>query len=128
MKIFLDTSILVDIDQGLELTINLCKELARKYRLFLSTVTVSEILTGSYLRKDFRKAVSKVKRILSQFVWVSLDGEVAEKIAQIRLSDFSGKSYRVSRRNNFGVLSLLRSGLHYHPQQTTPRSNSGSRK
>lgn len=44
-------------------------------------MTVSEILTGSYLRRDYTKAVGKAKKVLGQFSWVNLDGVVAEKIA-----------------------------------------------
>lgn len=49
----------------------------------VSTVTVSEILTGAYLRRDYKKAVAKAKRVLGQFSWVNLNGTVAEKIGQL---------------------------------------------
>ena len=42
-------------------------------------VTVSEILTGSYLTKDSKKSVLEAKRIMGQFIWVELDAEIAEK-------------------------------------------------
>lgn len=48
----------------------------------VSTVTISEILAGSYLRKDYEKAVSGAKRILAQFLWVELSPEIGEKTAQ----------------------------------------------
>lgn len=35
------------------------------------------------MRKDYVKAVSEVKRVLSQFTWVSLDGTMMGKIAQM---------------------------------------------
>ncbi|HDD69423.1 MAG TPA: type II toxin-antitoxin system VapC family toxin [Candidatus Korarchaeota archaeon] len=83
MRFFLDTSIIVDIDRGDNEVIELCKKLTREHEVLISTVTVSEILTGSYLREDHLKSVSKAKKILGQFIWVNLDGEVAEKVAQI---------------------------------------------
>ena len=49
----------------------------------MSTVTVSEILTGSYLRKDYKTAVTKAERVLNQFQWVTLNGETAKLIAQL---------------------------------------------
>ena len=79
----MDTSVIVDVDRGKQDVIELCKKLAAEHEASLSSVTVSEILTGSYLRRDYVKSVAKAKRILGQFSWVSLDGEVAEKIAQL---------------------------------------------
>lgn len=83
MKILLDTSIIVDVDRGKRAVIETCKELTRKHSALVSTVTVSEILTGSYLRPDYPRAVAKAKKILGQFTWISLDGAVAEKLAQL---------------------------------------------
>ena len=73
-----DTSIIVDIDRGKELVIDLCKRLTSTNKALISTVTVSEILTGSYLRQSYNSAVAKAEKVLSQFIWVSLDGEVAK--------------------------------------------------
>jgi predicted nucleic acid-binding protein len=81
--VFVDTSIIVDIDRGKEDVIELCKELTQTNSAFISTVSVSEILTGSYLRKDYRAAVDKAEKVLSQFQWVELDGEVAKVVAQL---------------------------------------------
>jgi len=83
MRFFLDTSIIVDIDRGDDEVIGLCKKLVKEHEVLISTVTVSEVLTGSYLREDHLKAVSKAKKVLGQFAWINLDGEVAEKVAQI---------------------------------------------
>ncbi|MFB3889344.1 MAG: type II toxin-antitoxin system VapC family toxin [Candidatus Bathyarchaeia archaeon] len=80
---FVDTSIIVDVDRGNEDVIELCKELTRTNSAFISTVSVSEILTGSYLRKDYRTAVGKAERVLSQFQWVELGGKAAKVIAQL---------------------------------------------
>jgi predicted nucleic acid-binding protein len=81
--VLVDTSIIVDVDRGKEEVIELCKQLTRDGRACISTVTVSEILTGSYLRKDYRAAVAKAQRVLSQFQWIPLNGEVAELVAQL---------------------------------------------
>lgn len=83
MKVFLDTSVIVDVDRGRKEVIEVCRKLTKKHEASISTVTVSEILTGSYLRKDYVKAVAKAKRVLGQFLWVNLNGTVAEKIAQL---------------------------------------------
>ncbi len=83
MKIFFNTSILVDIDRRNEVVITLCRELRKEHEMTISTVTVSEILTGSFLRKDFEKAALKAKKVLGQFSWIELDGKVAEKVGQL---------------------------------------------
>lgn len=83
MKVLLDTSVIVDIDRGRRTVIETCRKLTREHDGLVSTVTVSEILTGSYLRKDYVKAAAKAKRILGQFTWIALDGAVAEKLAQL---------------------------------------------
>lgn len=81
--VFVDTSILVDVDRGKESAIELCKELTSANRALISTVTVSEILTGSYLRSDYASAVKKAGEVLGQFVWVPLSGDVAKLVAQL---------------------------------------------
>jgi len=63
--------------------IEVCKKLTAKHEALISTVTVSEILTGAYLRKDYTRAVNKAKKVSGQFSWVNLNGIVAEKIAQL---------------------------------------------
>lgn len=83
MKVLLDTSAIVEIDRKNEDVIGIIKRLIdRDHDIVVSAVTISEILTGSYLRKDFKKAVEEAKRILGQFIWIELDAEVAEKTAQ----------------------------------------------
>jgi len=81
--VLVDTSIIVDVDRGKENAINLCKQLTRTHSALISTVSVSEILTGSYLRKDYNRAVEKAEKVLGQFTWVSLNGEIAKLIAQL---------------------------------------------
>jgi predicted nucleic acid-binding protein len=80
---FVDTSIIVDVDRGKEEVIELCKRLTSTNTTFISAVSVSEILTGSYLRKDYKAAVKKAEKVLSQFRWVALNGETAKIIAEL---------------------------------------------
>ena len=79
MKILFDSSIIVEIDRQNEQVITILKDLVnKKHELIISTITVSEILTGSYLRKDSEEAVVKAKEILNQFTWKDFDNESAE--------------------------------------------------
>ena len=82
-NVFVDTSIIVDVDRGKPDVIELCKQLTSTNNAYISTVSVSEILTGSYLRKDYKTAVKKAEKVLSQFRWVSLNGETAKLIAEL---------------------------------------------
>jgi predicted nucleic acid-binding protein len=81
--VFVDTSIIVDVDRGKQDVIELCKKLTSTNRAFISTVSVSEILTGSYLRKDYKAAIKKAERVLGQFRWVPLNGEAAKLVAEL---------------------------------------------
>jgi len=83
LTVFVDTTIIVDIDRGKQTTIELCKQLTHTNSAYISTVSVSEILTGSYLRKDHNVAVKKAEKVLNQFRWVSLNGETAKLIAEL---------------------------------------------
>lgn len=83
MNIVLDTSIIVEIDRRNEEVIRLMKKLIEHdHKLVISTITVSEILTGSYLQRDFKKSVSEAKKILGQFLWIDFDSNIAEKTGQ----------------------------------------------
>ena len=81
--VLIDTSVIVDVDRGKENVIELCKRLTRADKAAISTVSVSEILTGSYLRKDYRSAVGKAEKVLSQFLWIPLDYGVAKLSGQL---------------------------------------------
>ena len=83
MKLVVDTSVLVEIDRHNEQTIRLLQKLAEREELLISTVTVAEILTGAHLRKDASLAILKAKEVLNQFLWISVDGEVAERVAKL---------------------------------------------
>jgi predicted nucleic acid-binding protein len=81
--VFVDTSIIVDVDRGKQDVIELCEQLTSKNSAYISTVSISEILTGSYLRKDYKVAVKKAERVLNQFRWVPLTDETAKLIAEL---------------------------------------------
>jgi len=81
--VFVDTSIIVDIDRGKRAVIELCERLTSTDRAYISTVSVSEILTGSYLRRDYKVAVKKAEKVLNQFRWVPLNGDVAKLVAEL---------------------------------------------
>ncbi len=84
MRILFDTSIIVEIDRQNKEIVNFLKFLSEKgEELVISTVTVSEILTGSYLRKDSKEAAIKAKEILNQFIWKEIDGKTAEISAKL---------------------------------------------
>ncbi|MBI4438585.1 type II toxin-antitoxin system VapC family toxin [Candidatus Woesearchaeota archaeon] len=83
MKAMLDTSAIVEIDRKNTEVISLIKKLIElDYPLSISTITISEILAGSYLAKDYTEAVQSAKRILAQFIWAELDAAAAEKTGQ----------------------------------------------
>jgi predicted nucleic acid-binding protein len=82
-KVFIDSSIIVDVDRGKQDVIDLCRQLTSTNCAFISTVSVSEILTGSYLRKDYKTAAKKAEKVLDQFQWIPLTGEVAKLIGQL---------------------------------------------
>jgi len=84
MRILVDTSIIVEIDRQNKDTIEILKTFVEKnVDLVISTITVSEILTGSYLQKDVKKSVITAKEVLNQFSWVDVNGEIAEKTGQL---------------------------------------------
>ena len=82
-SVLVDTSIIVDVDRGKQDVIDLCRQLTATDSAFISTVSVSEILTGSFLRKDYKVAVRKAEKVLRQFRWVSLNGDAAKLIAEL---------------------------------------------
>lgn len=84
MKFFFDTTVLVDLERKREDSVRLL-ELVQggTHELWISTVSVSEIFTGVYLRKDAEKAADRARESLGQFQWKELDGEVAVTTGQI---------------------------------------------
>lgn len=84
MKILCDTSIIVELDRHNEKTVHLLQKLIENgHELLISTITVSEILTGSYLTKDAKASVTTAKEILNQFSWHDFDSETAETAAKL---------------------------------------------
>ncbi len=84
MRILFDTTFLVQIDRQNKTAITLAKKLVEKdYELWISTVTVSEIITGAYLRQDFKKALHNARMALTQFDWQDLDAAIAFKTGEL---------------------------------------------
>lgn len=84
MKLFFDTSVLVDIDRQRESTIVALEEATKAdTELWISTITVSEILVGALLRKDHAKATLRAREVLGRFVWQDLDADAAERTASL---------------------------------------------
>lgn len=84
MKIFIDTSIVVDIERGKEETTGLLERLIEKNNsILISAVVASEIFTGTYLREDYKKATKKAKELFTSFQIVPLDMEIAEIIGEL---------------------------------------------
>lgn len=84
MKIFFDTNILIDLERQREDTVRLLEACQTAgHDLWISTVSVSEIFTGAYLRKDAEKAAGRAREALGQFQWKELDGEVAIAMGQV---------------------------------------------
>ncbi len=84
MKIFIDTSIIVDVERGKEETAGLLELLIEKNNPVLtSVIVVSEIFTGTYLRQDYKKATKKAKELFSCFQIIPLDIEIAEIIGKL---------------------------------------------
>ncbi|MBI4450492.1 PIN domain-containing protein [Candidatus Woesearchaeota archaeon] len=83
MRIFFDTSVLVEVDRRNVAVIKAIKHLASgDHELALSAITVSELLTGAYLNPA-KHAILSAKELLGQFHWYDMDGAVAERTAQL---------------------------------------------
>ncbi|MHA1720551.1 MAG: type II toxin-antitoxin system VapC family toxin [Promethearchaeota archaeon] len=83
MRIIIDTSVLVYIDRKNKKIIEIMKELHTHHELYISTITISEILTGSNLRQDAKKSVNNAKKLLNQMKWIDLNPQIAEKIGEL---------------------------------------------
>ncbi|HLC36988.1 MAG TPA: type II toxin-antitoxin system VapC family toxin [archaeon] len=84
MKIVFDTSFIISLERGNKESHDLVKELFfREADFFISTITVSEIMTGVYLKENFRKSFELAKDLLSQFIWKDFDSEIAIKSGEI---------------------------------------------
>ena len=95
MKFLLDTSVIIEIDRKNKEIIDILKALIeREDEIFISTITFSEVLAGSYSRKDFKTAVLEAKRILGQFLWIDFNSVIAEKTSEY-LAFLSSKGKRI---------------------------------
>ena len=78
----LDSTVLIDVERKNEEALALVKSmLANNEELIISTVTVSEVLTGVYYIGK-RETLFDARAVLAQFSPVPLDAEVADKTAQ----------------------------------------------
>jgi predicted nucleic acid-binding protein len=84
VNILFDTTFLVEIERKNKNAIELAKNLVdRDYHFWISTITVSEIMTGAYLRKDYEKAKERALTALNQFNWLEMNGSIALKSGEI---------------------------------------------
>lgn len=85
MKVLFDTSALVEMDKKKDAyLLELMEELTdRNTELVISSVSISEFLTGVYLRSEVTKYLIKAKEFLMQFRWFDLDAETAEETAKL---------------------------------------------
>lgn len=83
MRISLDTSVVVEIERGAEKVVKLLDDLVIDNQIFISSVVLSEVFTGTYLREDYKRATKKAKELFSMFEVVPLDGEIAEILGQL---------------------------------------------
>ena len=82
MRIVIDSTVLIDIERKNKETLDLVKSLlANNEEIIISTVTISEVLTGVYYIGK-REGLLDARNVLSQFSTVALDAEVADKTAQ----------------------------------------------
>lgn len=82
LKILIDSTVLIDIERKNEETLELVESMtANNEQLIISVVTVTEILTGAYLRGR-RENLSEAKTLLAQFLSVPLTEEIADRTAQ----------------------------------------------
>ncbi len=84
MKVLLDSSVIVEIDRKNKFVIDTVKNLiAKNHEIIISVVTISEVLVGPCLRRDFKKSLFEAKKLLSQFLWVDFDAKIAERTAYL---------------------------------------------
>lgn len=80
MKFLFDTSVLVEIDRGNNEAVKLMKGLvSQDHKLFISAVTVAEIMAGAYRNGTPEKA----RKVLGQFQWKEMKGGTADKTGEI---------------------------------------------
>ncbi len=84
MNIIFDTTVLIDLERQNRDALLLMEKLTKeKSALIISTLSVSEYLTGIYQRADYMKRLNNAKEFLEQFNWIDLNGVVAEETAKL---------------------------------------------
>jgi predicted nucleic acid-binding protein len=80
MKLFFDSSVIVEIDRGNDEARKLMKRLVRdEHELLISSVTVAEIMTGAYRKGKTKEA----RKVLGQFQWIEMNGKVADRAGEM---------------------------------------------
>lgn len=84
MNILFDTSFLVQLDRKNAVAIELGKSLVGKdYNLWISTISVAEMMTGAYLSPLPELARKNVLSILNLFNWVNVTTNIAFRTAEL---------------------------------------------
>ncbi|MBS3067894.1 type II toxin-antitoxin system VapC family toxin [Candidatus Micrarchaeota archaeon] len=84
MNIVFDTSFLIQAERKNPMAISLGKKLIEQnFSFFISAITVSELMTGVYLRKDFEQARANALSLLGQFKWVDFNADIAFRTGEI---------------------------------------------
>jgi len=82
MKVFFDTTALIDLERCKDSAIKLVRLLSREdVPLLISIVTITELLAGAHSSREASKNVIRAKELLAEFNWIELDGRTAENIA-----------------------------------------------
>lgn len=80
MKLFFDSTVIVEIDRGNSKVRKLMKRMVKEeHELLISSVTVAEILTGAYRKGKVKEA----RKVLGQFQWKDMNGGVADRTGEI---------------------------------------------
>ena len=84
MNIVLDTSVLINLERENRDALLLLEHLVKeKSALAISTISVSEFLTGIYQSEDYNKKLKEAKEFLEQFNWIDLNHIIAEETAKL---------------------------------------------
>lgn len=104
------TTYLLDTDIAIELlrgrNVHVAEQLASRNRdaIFLSTVTVAELMFGALRSRELQKSVAVCRQFCSAFQLVELDHAAGERSGVIR-ADLEGKGERI------GAYDVLIAGI-----------------
>jgi tRNA(fMet)-specific endonuclease VapC len=106
----LDTDIAIELLRGRN--VEVAKKLASKSQsdVFLSTVTVSELIFGAYRGRNPGPSVAASRRFYSSFHLVPLNADAAEQVGTIR-------AHLESEGKRIGAYDLLIAGIALANQQ-----------